>query len=77
MFLLPVQEELSKIFKTGVVAVPQNKTPVINKTYHFTKTKRPLLQIVSRNINEKKASLIICKNDKDARMFLAFYQNAI
>lgn len=65
--LLPVQEELSKIFKTGVVAVPQNKTPVINKTYHFTKNKNDLLlQIVSRNINEKKASLIICKSDKDA-----------
>lgn len=65
--LLPVMNEISEIFKAPVLEIPKNKLSVINKSYHFTNNKNDaLLSIIKSNVNKEKATLIICKSDKDA-----------
>lgn len=65
--LVPVMREISDIFKTSVVEIPKNKPSIINKKYYLVDNKNTqLLNIAKDNLEKGKATLIICKNDKDA-----------
>lgn len=71
--LLPVTDEISNIFNTSVIEIPKNKPSKINKKYHFVKDKnKELLNIIKQNIENEKATLIICKSDKDAENVSTF-----
>lgn len=65
--LVPVEKEISEIFKTNVVEIPKNKASKINKKYYLVEDKdAQLLSIVKDNVDKGKATLVICKSDKEA-----------